>query len=246
MSVLSPAGVLLAADATESGGGFWENAYPIIPHPFELVTGLIVFSVLVFLAAKFAVPRLEAMYAERRSQIEGGIERAAQAQAEADAALEEYREQLATARAEAGRMREEARAEGAQILAEMRERASAESARITESATRQVAAERQQAMTQLRQQVGGIASDLAGRIVGESLTDDARQSRVIDRFLDELERGETSVSGGAEDQRTTAGVGAPSGGGPRSASDPSAPDDDGGSVIGKVIGKVLGHDERDR
>ena len=172
----------------------WGTFAPIIPHPFETITGLIVFSVLVFLAAKYAVPRFEAMYAERRSAIEGRIEEAQQAKAEADAALAEYQQQLKEARTEAGRLREEAREEGAQILAEMRERAQAESARITESAQRQVESERAQAVTQLRQQVGGLASTLASKIVGESLEDDARQSRVIDRFLDELESGQVTAS----------------------------------------------------
>jgi len=39
----------------------------------------------------------------------------------------------------------------------------------------------------LRSEVGTLATTLAGRIVGESLDDDARQSRVVDRFLSELE-----------------------------------------------------------
>ena len=35
--------------------------------------------------------------------------------------------------------------------------------------------------------MGKLATDLAGKLVGESLEDHARQSRTIDRFLDELE-----------------------------------------------------------
>ena len=208
MSALSTA-VVLAAEAAggeETGDGeesFWEGAYPVIPHPGELILGIIAFAVLYYFAAKYAVPRLEAMLAQRRSEIQGGIERAEQAQAEADAALAEYRDQLAGARTEASRLREEARAEGAVILAEMRERASAEAARITEAAQRQVQAERQQAMAQLRLEVGGLATTLASTIVGESLTDSARQSRVIDRFLAELEHADP------DDVRAGASVGGP-------------------------------------
>ena len=51
----------------------------------------------------------------------------------------------------------------------------------------QIEAERQQALTALRTEVGNLATELASRIVGESLTDEARQSRMVDRFLDELE-----------------------------------------------------------
>ena len=109
------------------------------------------------------------------------------AQAEAAVTLERYRAQLADARQEASRIREEAREQGAQIIAEMREQAQAEARRITESAQAQIEAERQQALTSLRTEVGTLATELASRIVGESLTDEARQSRMVDRFLDDLE-----------------------------------------------------------
>ena len=92
------------------------------------------------------------------------------------------------ARHEAARMREEAREQGAQIIAEMREQAQAEARRVTEAAQAQIQAERQQALTSLRTEVGALATDLAGRIAGESLEDHARQSRLVDRFLDELDQ----------------------------------------------------------
>nr|WP_269810868.1 F0F1 ATP synthase subunit B [Kineosporia rhizophila] len=169
---------------------------PIVPHPSELILSLVFFAIVYYVMKKYVVPRLEAVYAERTAEIEGGIEKAAQAQAEAAAALDEYQSQLAEARAEAGRIREEARTQGAQIVAEMREQAQAEAARIVSSAQQQVAAERQQAVVQLRSDVGALATDLASRIVGESLQDSARQSRVIDRFLDELEQAETAPTSG--------------------------------------------------
>lgn len=51
----------------------------------------------------------------------------------------------------------------------------------------QITAEREQAVHQLTQQVGGLATSLAGRIVGESLDDDQRARRTVDRFLADLE-----------------------------------------------------------
>jgi F-type H+-transporting ATPase subunit b len=174
--------------AQEGSGSFWEDAYPIIPHPGELIVGIISFAILLWIFATKVVPRLEQVYAERAASIEGGMKQAEEAQAEAEAALAEYRSQLAEARAEAGRIREEARAEGAAIITEMREKAAADAGRITESAHKQIESERQQAVIQLRSEVGRLATDLASRIVGESLADDARQSRVVDRFLAELEQ----------------------------------------------------------
>ncbi len=84
-------------------------------------------------------------------------------------------------------MREDARAQGAAIIAQMREQAQNEAERITTSAHNQIEAERQQALTSLRSEVGEMATTLASRIVGESLDDEQRQSRVVDRFLADLE-----------------------------------------------------------
>jgi F-type H+-transporting ATPase subunit b len=161
---------------------------PLIPSGAELVIGLICFIVVFGILGKMLMPRIQKTLAERTDLIEGGLNRSEEAQAEAKELLEKYRAQLAEARHEASRMRAEAQEQGAQIIAEMREQAQAEGRRITEAAQAQIEAERQQALISLRAEVGKLATDLASRIVGESLTDEARQQRMVDRFLDELEQ----------------------------------------------------------
>jgi len=164
----------LAAAATQQD--------PLIPSLPELIIGTICFLFVFGFLGKMFLPRIQQMLAERTELIEGGLARSEEAQAEAKELLDQYREQLAEAR------REEAREQGAQIIAEMREQAQAEARRITEAAQTQIEAERQQALTSLRTEVGTLATELASRIVGESLTDEARQSRMVDRFLGELDQ----------------------------------------------------------
>jgi F-type H+-transporting ATPase subunit b len=170
---------------------------PLLPHLSELIVGTIAFALLLFFLQRKVFPVFEKTFAERRDAIEGGMERAKEAEEEAKETLAQYREQLADARHEAARLREDAREQGAQIIAEMREQAQAEARRLTEQAHQQIEADRVSAMHQLRTEVGALATDLAGRIVGESLRDDERSGRVVDRFLDELEAradaGATSV-----------------------------------------------------
>ena len=161
---------------------------PLVPTLTELIIGAVSFFIVFGLLGKVLLPRIQKTLQERTDQIEGGLERAEEAQAEAARVLEQYRQQLAEARHEAARLREEAREQGAQIIAEMREEAQAEARRLAEAANAQIEAERMQALTSLRAEVGALATDLAGRIVGESLQDEARQSRVVDRFLDDLEQ----------------------------------------------------------
>ena len=160
---------------------------PLIPPWGEIIVGLIAFAIVYFVFAKFVAPRFEQVFRARREAIEGGIERAEAMQAEAKAALEQYRAQLAEARNEAAQIRDRARAEGQQILEELRTQAQAESARIVARGEEQLASARQQVVNELRGQIGTLAVDLAGRVVGESLADDVRRRGTVDRFLAELD-----------------------------------------------------------
>jgi F-type H+-transporting ATPase subunit b len=160
---------------------------PLIPPVGEIIVGTITFAILAAVMIKYVVPRFEQIFVERRAAIEGGIERAEAMQAEAKAALEQYRAQLAEARGEAAQIRDAARAEGQQILEELRAQAQEESARIVARGEEQLTAQRQQIVHELRGQIGTLAVDLAGRVVGESLADDARRSGTVDRFLAELD-----------------------------------------------------------
>ncbi|MCB4207235.1 F0F1 ATP synthase subunit B [Arthrobacter sp. UM1] len=160
---------------------------PLIPNFWEVLVSLVTFGVLLFLVIKYVAPAFEKAYQARVEAIEGGLERAEKAQAEADAKLAEYERQLADARVEANRIREDARSEGAQILAELKEKAAADAQRITEQAHLQIESERQAAVVSLRSEVGTLATQLASKIVGEALNDDARSQRVVDRFIADLE-----------------------------------------------------------
>lgn len=168
------------------GPGYPEG-FPLLPHPAEMIMGLIAFGLLYLMVRKYVVPAFEKNYEERTASIEGRIEEAKQAKSEADAARKKYEDQLANAQDEASEIREKAKQQGAQIVAEMREQAKDEAARISATAHKQVEAERQQAMVTLRSEVGEISTNLASRIVGESLHDEARQNGVIERFLADLE-----------------------------------------------------------
>jgi F-type H+-transporting ATPase subunit b len=160
---------------------------PLLPDPTELIVGLITFAIIFFALWKVLLPRINTMLATRTDQIDGGLKRADEAQIEANQLLEEYRARLADARHEAARLREQAKEEAAQIVAKGRADGAAEMQRLVDAANSRIEADRQQAVASLRAEVGSLAVELASRIVGESLADEARQSRVIDRFLADLD-----------------------------------------------------------
>jgi len=178
---------LAAAVLAVAEGEKVEGIALLLPAMYDIVGSLIVVLIIAVPFYRYALPKMQAIFDERAAKIEGGMAQAETAQAQAAAVLAEYEEQLAEARTQAARIREDARTEGGQIVTEHRRQAQDEAARLVETAQRQIEAERQQASVSLRADVGALATELASKIVGESLEDEARQSRVVDRFLADLE-----------------------------------------------------------
>ena len=164
-----------------------ETENPLVPPIPELVIGLIAFVIVFGFLAWKLLPNINKVLEERRAAIEGGIEEAETMKVEAQSVLEQYKAQLAEARHEAARLRQEAQEQGAALIAEMRAEGQRQREEIVAAGHAQIEADRKAASSALRQDVGKLATELAGKLVGESLEDHARQSRVIDRFLDELE-----------------------------------------------------------
>ncbi|MEV6596911.1 F0F1 ATP synthase subunit B [Actinoplanes sp. NPDC051346] len=162
---------------------------PLLPVWQEIVLGLVAFGLLCFVLMKFVFPQMEKMFQARVDAIEGGIKRAEAAQAEASGLLEQYKAQLAEARTEAARIRDEARADAEGIRQDVLGKAREESDRIIAAGREQLAAQRESIVRDLRAEVGTLAVDLASKIVGESLADEARTRGTVDRFITELGAG---------------------------------------------------------
>lgn len=167
----------------EEGGGESNFLVPNMTFVFELVS----FAIIMFVMWKYVLPPINKAMTERQEKIKAQFDEAAQAKADAENTESELKSQMADARADASRIREEAREQGAQIIAQHREQAQTEAERITSNAHAQIEVDRAQALSQLKGEVGTIATTLAGRIVGESLDDDERQKRSVERFIAELE-----------------------------------------------------------
>ncbi|MDR0847469.1 MAG: F0F1 ATP synthase subunit B [Propionibacteriaceae bacterium] len=162
---------------------------PLLPeHISELVVGTVLFVIILVVMWKVVSPRMEKMYTERANDIRGGIERADKAQAEAQEALAAYQAKLATAQDEAQKIREAAKASGAQVAEEIKAQAEQDAQRIVATAHTQVEAEKAHVVDELRRDIGGMATTLASKIVGETLDDDARVKKTVDDFIASLEK----------------------------------------------------------
>ncbi len=153
----------------------------------ELIIGLIAFLIVFWALAKLALPGIRTALDERAAAIEGGIARAEEREAAAQALYDQYQAQLAEARTEAAQIRAQAQADKAAMVEEARTEATEAAALVTARAEAAITAERASTVASLRREVGTLAVSLAGKVVGESLEDDARAQATVDRFIADLE-----------------------------------------------------------
>ena len=152
--------------------------FVLTPIPHEIVVGLIAFAVLYVLMSRILLPRLDKVYDERHDRIEGGFERAEQAQAEARRARDEYRVRIGEAREEAGRIRDAAREEGQRSSDEVLGTAREEAARIVSEGRGELDEQRSQLRTDLQPDIARLSRDLAGRILGRTVGEDEHTDTV--------------------------------------------------------------------
>lgn len=165
-----------------------------LPEPYDVVWSLVVLVILALFFYKYFMPKFNKIFDERAHKIQGGIDKAEQAQKEALAAKEKYEKNLGNARVEASKIRDDARAEASHIVADARSKAETEASQITSNAQKSLASQYQQALVSLKGEVGVLATALAGKILGSKLDDNSVQSSMIDSMLSDIETSQSDSS----------------------------------------------------
>ena len=178
--------LLLAAE--EGGAEHAEEASGlalVLPEPAELIWGFVCFMIVLGFLSKVAFPRLKAAIAEREQTIQGDLESAEKAKADAQRELDEYRSKLADSRGEANRIIEEARQSAEQVRKDLIEKAERDAQQITERAQEQISAERDRTIRELQQQIADLSIELAEKVVGRSI-DAGAQKELVDAYIKEV------------------------------------------------------------
>lgn len=147
----------------------------------QVVWMLVIFGLLYYVMAQYALPQVASVLEARRQRIEGDLEAAQDAKNRADAALAEHRDATARARSEA---QAAIAAASQQAMAEAGAKAEALNARLAaqiEAAESRIAAARDGAMAALRQVATETTDALVGKLIGS--VDRAAVERAVDREL---------------------------------------------------------------
>ncbi len=159
----------------------------VLPHPEELIAGILAFLIVFFFVWKWALPTINKTLEARQQAITAQIDEAETAKREAEALLTDYKAQLADSKAEGNRIVEEARVAGDQMKSEIISKANDEAEQLIAKARTEADTEKSRALADARREVGELSVELAGKIVGESLDPKAHQD-LVDRYLADLEK----------------------------------------------------------
>ena len=156
---------------------------------WQIVISLCNLLILYLLFRRFLYAPVQRMISERENRIRGRLDEAEREQAEAASLRAAYDEKLGQAAEEGDRIVKAAVQRARQQEEEILSEAELTAARTRERAEEQIALERKHAVNELKDDVAGMAVDLASAVIGKNLTEEDNRE-LIDRFLEDLDREE--------------------------------------------------------
>ena len=148
---------------------------------FALLNFLAVF----FVGKRFLWGPVTKMVQERQKEIDDMYSEADTARASAKAMEEEYQGKLSDARATSEQIVRDAVSRGQAREEEIIRQANAEASAMMDKAAADIALEKKKAINDAKDEIAGIALEIAGKVVGRQLSD-ADQTKLVDQFIDEL------------------------------------------------------------
>ena len=148
---------------------------------FTLLNFLAVF----FVGKRFLWGPVTKMVQERQKEIDDMYSEADTARASAKAMEEEYQGKLSNARATSEQIVRDAVSRGQAREEEIIRQANAEASAMMDKAAADIALEKKKAINDAKDEIAGIALEIAGKVVGSQLSD-ADQTKLVDQFIDEL------------------------------------------------------------
>ena len=156
----------------------------IVPSTF-ILTILNLF-IQMFLMKKFLFKPIRRVLEERQKRADQNIRAAEQEKAEAEAVKAEYTKNMAQAREEAAGILERAKQDASQQADELLQSARSEAQALKAKAESDIRQEKKRALNEAKDEIGGLAMDIAGRVVEREIHE-ADHRALIDDFLQKVE-----------------------------------------------------------
>ena len=158
----------------------------LTPDPGLLFWMVLSFGVVFFLLAKFGFPVIVKPINERKEFIEMSLLSAKQANERLASIQAESEKLLADAKAQQKDIISSAMQEKQRIVQAAQDEAQESANQLIEEARQSIQAEKEKALQDVRNEVATLALDIAEKVIGERMKDDATQRKTIEQLIDKL------------------------------------------------------------
>lgn len=148
---------------------------------------ILIFGLFFFLLTKFAWKPILSAVKARDEMIKGSLASAAKAREEMLKLQSDNEAILKKAREEREVILKEARDVRDKLIGEAKGRASEEAEKIVEKAKAGIEREKAKALSEIHEQVANLSIDIASKILGEKLSKSNEQSKLIDKYLKDID-----------------------------------------------------------
>jgi F-type H+-transporting ATPase subunit b len=139
----------------------------------------------IFVGTKFLFKPVMKMIESRQKEIDDLYQDAGEAKEQAQAMQKEYQQKLSDAHAASEQIVRDAVSRGQAREEEIIRQANADASALLDKAVADIALEKKKAINDAKDEIAGIALEIAGKVVGRQLSD-ADQTKLVDQFIDEL------------------------------------------------------------
>lgn len=154
-------------------------------EPTTLIVTILNLFLQLFIIKKFFLQKILAVIDKRREEADGQIAEAENANAQAQALKQSYEQNLQEAKEEAGQILQSAKKNAVQRSEEILRDAQQQAAQIKRKAEADIAQEKKKALNDAKDEIADIAMQIAGKVVGHSITGED-QAQLVDRFIQDL------------------------------------------------------------
>ena len=154
--------------------------------PWTFIAQILNLFIQVYLIKRFLFKPINEVLQKRQQLANQNIEEAKKAKEDAEAVKAEYESSMSNARAEAGRIIEDAKKDAGLRADEMIREAQAEASSIKAKAEADIRLERKKALNEVKDEIGSLAMDIAGKVVEKEIREDDHRA-LIDEFLQNVE-----------------------------------------------------------
>ena len=135
-----------------------------------------------YLIKRFLFKPINEILEKRKAMADAQIEDAKKDRTEAAAMKAEYEKDMAEARSKASDILTNAQKTAAAQSEEILQEAAAQAAAMKEKAANDIEQEKRKAVTQIRDEIGGIAMDIAGKVIEREINEEDHR-KLIDEFI---------------------------------------------------------------